>query len=120
MGIGSILILIAAAVGMADAVCLWREYVLQRMLKCGEAFPVEGIKDVLSVAPVANNPRFQQHLHIVRERRLRDVEGLEYLAGAEFSAGEHIHDPQALGIGDRFQNLRGIQINLLHSVHSVT
>ena len=109
--------LFTASVGITDAVFLLYGYIVQSISKSGKALRVEGIKDVLALPPVIYNPGLNQHPHIMGECGLGDVESLQYFAGAQFAAGEHIHNAQALWFRNGPQYFSCIKIYLFQAIH---
>lgn len=109
--------LFAVAAFIAYAVCLACENAAQDFLQALNRLCIEGVIDVLPLAAVVHKTCVHQQLHVVRQRGLRDVECLQYPAGAQFSAGKHINDSQALRVGYCFQDLRRVGIYLLQNYH---
>ena len=89
-----------ALAGKANAVGLSGHDFSQSLMESNKSLLVEGIVNVLSLAPVIDDPSLDQHLHIVGEGWLGDLKRLQNLAPAQLPTGEHIHDPQTLWVGD--------------------
>lgn len=115
--IGLFAVTVAAIV--AYAVCLGCENAAENVLQTLNRLCIEGVIDVLPLAAVVHKTYVHQQFHVMRQRGLRDVECLQYPAGAQLSAGQHINYPQALGVGYCFQYLRRVGIYLLQNYHLI-
>jgi hypothetical protein len=72
--------------------------------------PGEGFQWLPALAPHGDKPRVAEQLHVVRERRLRNVELGEELAGAALAVREHAEHGDALFIAEGAAERREIGI----------
>ena len=113
----SVSCLLAAALWMTDTVCFRSYNSVQGTFKLPKTCFIEGIVDILSIPPIVYDSSLDQHLHIVRQRRLRDMKHFQNLTGAQLSTRKHIHNPKTFRIGNRFEHLRRTHVNLFLSSH---
>jgi len=58
----------------------------------------ETVVRVFTVSPAFYHSGLREHFHVMRQRRLRDVEFFQDLARAQFSTRQHVYDLQAFGL----------------------
>lgn len=76
-----------------------------------------GVICPLSIAATLNNAAVAEYLHMMRERRLRDIHILQELTRALFTAFQHLKYLNAVFIAERFEDYGGafgVDLHLLH------
>jgi hypothetical protein len=56
--------------------------------------------------PGGDQAAFPEYLHMVRQRRLTDLQLFQQVTAALFALGQHLHDLQPVGIRQGFADLR--------------
>src|SRR3954454_2612820 len=82
-----------------------RQDVGQEVLQLGEPLGTDAEQAPRPVATLADQAGLLEHLEVLGDRRLRDLELRGDGAGAELPAGEQPQDLAALGLGDRLEDL---------------
>ena len=75
---------------------------------------VQLVHDGLADALIVDQLRINQQAHIMRQRRLRDVEVLENLARGHFAVRQHRHNTVALRFRQRLENAADFVILVRH------
>ena len=97
----SVSFLIAVAIRVTNTVCLTLNDFMHSIFKAIKALLIERVVNILALAPIFDDVGFYQHSHVVGKCRLCNMERFKNFAGAQLTAGKHIHNSQTLRVGDR-------------------
>src|SRR5436305_4516334 len=81
------------------------QHVGEEAVKVIEALRAHAVEAAGAVAPLAHEPGLLQHLQMLGDRRLRDLEARGDVTRAQLAAGQQPKDLAPLGLCDRLEDL---------------
>ena len=80
-------------------------YGIQIFLELGKPLTVDGVMLPLSILVGGNQAALPQHLHVVGQRWLGHLQFLQQVAAAFFPLGQHLNNPEPVGVRHCFADL---------------
>lgn len=75
----------------------------QNLGSTGKTFPIQRIVAPLSLFPDTDNSCIAENFHVMRQRRLPDVQVFQYLTGTHFTGLQQFQNTEPIGITKGFK-----------------